>query len=263
MLNVEHLLEEAKNNDLPINKKRAILREYLQIIILNGIYKSKFAKSFLFMGGTALRYFYNLPRFSEDLDFNTADLTHDEFKRVIDITRAELEREGFSVASDVQKRNNLFIANIIFKDVVEKYAITDNRKASLMVKVEINRPGWELMTESSVLSMYGYNFTAILMSRANLLSEKICALFSRRLGRDIYDTLFMLRRKFPFNENILKINHIKLPVKDAILEYLKEIGEKELKRLGAQLQPFLFKEEDIELVLKAPLYAERFLENHE
>jgi len=68
MLNLAYLMEEAKELGLPQPKKRAILREYLQTIILNSIYKSNFAKSMFFVGGTALRFFYTLPRFSEDLD---------------------------------------------------------------------------------------------------------------------------------------------------------------------------------------------------
>jgi len=54
MLKMEYLLEEAKELGLPQTKKRAILREYLQTIILDGIYKSDFAKSMFFVGGTAL-----------------------------------------------------------------------------------------------------------------------------------------------------------------------------------------------------------------
>ena len=61
MLSMRYLLEEAKNLDLPILKKRAILREYLQTIILNSIYKGNFSKVMFFVGGTALRFFYNLP----------------------------------------------------------------------------------------------------------------------------------------------------------------------------------------------------------
>jgi hypothetical protein len=45
--------------------------------------------------------------------------------------------------------------------------------------------------------------------------------------------------------------------KELILEYLTNLSEKELKSLANQVKPFLFKEEDIELVLKAPFYAER------
>ncbi|MFC1699702.1 nucleotidyl transferase AbiEii/AbiGii toxin family protein [Candidatus Omnitrophota bacterium] len=262
MLSMEHLLAEARSNALPFVKKRAILREYLQIIILHSIYQHKFGKLLFFMGGTAMRYFYQLPRFSEDLAFNTADLSYAQFEDISETASRAISKEGFSVSVAYERRGNLFTAKLLFEDVIEKYGITDQRGMSLMVKIEVNRPEWELITESKVLSMYGYNFTAVLMSQGNLLSEKLFALFHRKRGRDIYDTLFMLKREFPFNENVLRANQVKLPIKETLLSYLKAMDQKELKRLAAQLKPFLFKEGEIELILKAPLYGELFLKKY-
>jgi len=262
MLNMEYLLEEAKNNNLPVLKKRAIIREYLQIIILNSIYKQKPGKYFYFMGGTAMRYFYRLPRFSEDLGFNTPSLGYQEFENILERIGKDLSREGLPATISVSRRKNLFTAKLLFIDVMGRYGISDGLGASLMIKIEINRPSWELNTDSKVLSMYGYSFTPILMSRGNLLSEKICALLNRKRGRDIYDTLYMLRKKFPFNENVLKANNIKLPVGDTILAYLKSVGEKELKQQANQVKPFLFKEDDIDLIIKAPLYGKAFLDDY-
>ena len=262
MLNMEYLLEEAKSNALPTVKRRAIVREYLQIIILNSIYRHKLGKHFFFMGGTAMRYFYRMPRFSEDLDFNTSGLTYRQFGDILEVVSKDMSKEGFSVTLSRKRRGNLFVAALLFKDVIEKYGISDRRGMNLMIKIELNKPKWELITESRVLSMYGYNFTAVLMSQGNLFSEKLLALFHRKRGRDIYDTLFMLKKRFPFNENVLKANNINLPVKDTLLSYLRTMDEKELKRLAEQVKPFLFKEDEIELILKAPLYAESFLRDY-
>ncbi len=263
MLNLEYLLEEAESNGLPTLKRRAILREYLQTIILNGIYVSDLSKKIYFMGGTALRFFYNLPRFSEDLDFNASDLNSQRFKELIrQNVKSALLKEGFSVELSFKQRKKLFMADLMFKEVVQQYNITDDQKATLMIKVEVNCPKWELKTESKVLSQYGYNFSSILMSRGNLLSEKLSALLNRERGRDIYDLLFMLKRKFPFNEGVLKANKIKGNPKEVILQHLNSLTQDKLKHLAEQVRPFLFKEEDVELILKAKLYAEKFLENY-
>lgn len=262
MLNMEYLLEEAKNNALPIIKKRAIVREYLQILILNSIYRHRLGGRFFFTGGTAMRYFYKMPRFSEDLDFNALKLDYDEFKEIVGAVCKNVSREGYSVAASYDKRGNLFTGGISFMDVVQKYGISDKRGMVLMIKIEINKPGWELVTEPMVLSMYGCNFTAVLMSKGNMISEKLCALLNRKRGRDIYDILFMLRKKFAFNENVLKANSIRLPAKETLLACLKNMDKKELKRLADQVKPFLFKEDEIELVLNAPLYAESFLREY-
>lgn len=83
MISWESLAEEAKNEGLPLNKKRAILRKYIQAKILNIVYKSKIGDSLFFMGGTALMFIYKLPRFSEDLDFNTRGLKPKTFEELL------------------------------------------------------------------------------------------------------------------------------------------------------------------------------------
>src|SRR3972149_11924880 len=49
---------------------RNLLKEILQIYTLNFIYGSDWGKEFLFKGGTCLRFCFDLPRLSEDLDFD-------------------------------------------------------------------------------------------------------------------------------------------------------------------------------------------------
>ena len=74
--------------------------------------------------------------------------------------------------------------------------------------------------------------------------------------------LKMLRKKFPFDRGVLYANNIREEPKKLILRYLSEIPEKEFRRLAEQLKPFLFREDDIELVLKAPQYGEKFLSEY-
>lgn len=259
MLSIEYLLEEAKNNGLPLIKKRGILREYLQVIILNSIYRHKSGKNLYFTGGTALRYFYNMPRFSEDLDFDLVGLKFEEFKGILEYVKKGLEKEGFSPLVISEKRGKLYISEFYFKDLMKLYNITDKRGLDIMVKIEAYKPSWDLYSESSVLSMYGYNFSSVLLDKGLLFAEKLCALLNRRRGRDIYDTLFMLKKKFPINKNVLTANKIKGIPKDIILEHLRSLSDKELRFLANQVKPFLFKEDDITLILDAALYAEKFL----
>ncbi|OYT42169.1 MAG: hypothetical protein B6U86_00880 [Candidatus Altiarchaeales archaeon ex4484_43] len=262
MLKMEYLLEEARGLGLPLTKKRAILREYLQTIILNSIYRGNFSRLMFFVGGTALRFFYNLPRFSEDLDFNTPSLEEDGFKEILERVEKDLSLEGFSPEISHKKRDNLFIASVNLPGVMKQYGIINGRRGDIMIKIEVNRPEWPLSTESHVMNLYGYNFSAILMSKGALLSEKLLALLSRKRGRYIYDILFMLRKRFPFDREVLYANNIMEEPEGIILNYLSEISEKELKRLADQVKPFLFKEDDIELILKAPQYGKKFLSRY-
>ncbi|RKY42602.1 MAG: hypothetical protein DRP85_02395 [Candidatus Makaraimicrobium thalassicum] len=262
MLSLEYLLEEAKSNGLPVLKKRGILREYLQVIVLHQIYKHSLGKSLFFTGGTAMRFFYNMPRFSEDLDFDTPGLNFKNFREILDSVKKGLLKEGFSAEISAEKRNNLYTAELRFKNLTELYKITDKRGLDIMIKNEVYKPSWGLQHESGVLSLYGYNFSSVLLKKGCLFSEKLCALLNRRRGRDIYDTLFMLKKKFPINEDVLEANKIKGPPRDIILRHLRSLSEKELKFLANQVKPFLFKEDDVELVLHAVRYAERFLNEY-
>ena len=76
MLTYDSLIEQAQSRGMPPTKIRAILREYLQILILKQLYKTESGKKLYFTGGTYLRLIHNLKRFSEDLDFNTNTITN-------------------------------------------------------------------------------------------------------------------------------------------------------------------------------------------
>jgi len=261
MLELEYLLEEAKDQGLPTTKRRAIIREYLHAITLDSIYKNKQGKKLYFMGGTALRYCWRLPRFSEDLDFNTEKLGHKDFKKISQDVQKKLEKEGFKTQIDHEKRGKLYTTYINFPQVMQKYQAVDKRGIDLMIKLEANQPHWPLKTKPQVISHYGYHYTATVMAESSLITEKLCALLNRKRGRDIYDLLFMLRKKFPFDTNILKAQKIKETPKKLIKNRLKQL-EKELERLGNQVKPFLFKEDDTTLIYNAPQYAEKYLKKY-
>lgn len=263
MLSLEYLLEEAKELGLPTTKRRAVIREYLQNIILDGVYKNRAGRGLYFMGGTALRFCYRLPRFSEDLDFNARSLSFKEFQAISENALKNLNLEGFKAGVKYAEREKLITAYINFPDVMQQYNVTDARGVDLMVKLEVNQPNWPLKTQTQVLSFYGFNYTAVVMAESSLLTEKLCAMLNRNRGRDIYDLLFMLKKKFPFDNKILKTNGFNEKPEKLVMQHLENLGEKELRRLALQVKPFLFKEDDIELVLKAPEYAKKFLGNYE
>lgn len=66
------ILEQMIENYHPKNaeEKRNVIKEIMQEIVLCGLSKAGFFNEAAFYGGTALRIFYNLDRFSEDLDFS-------------------------------------------------------------------------------------------------------------------------------------------------------------------------------------------------
>lgn len=263
MITLESLIEEARRLDLPLHKKRAILREYLQALMLNAIYKHKLGNKMYFMGGTAMRFFYKLPRFSEDLDFNAQKLTSEEYDSLLDVVAAYLRNEGFSLNIKRKDIYDVFSARIGFNSVMKSFGLTDQRGEDIVIKLEVNNPVWQIRHEPLALSAFGILFTVLLMDKCSLLAEKSHAFIRRCRGRDVYDVLFMLRLKFPLDKKMFSAKKISDNPREALLNKFKALEKDELKKLAKQVGPFLFKEDEIELVENASFYGQELLKNYE
>ena len=82
MINNIFLKQIEKYNPNNIEGIKNSMKEVLQDIILSGLGKSDFFKKAVFYGGTSLRIFRNLPRFSEDLDFTLIDKLDENVHRI-------------------------------------------------------------------------------------------------------------------------------------------------------------------------------------
>jgi predicted nucleotidyltransferase component of viral defense system len=78
---LETLQKEGERLGIPADKKRALIREYLQSKILYCLYEQKEANRLSFIGGTSLRILRGLDRFSEDLDFDNLGLSFRQTKK--------------------------------------------------------------------------------------------------------------------------------------------------------------------------------------
>lgn len=77
---------------------RNLLREYLQARILENLQRAGAMAPLAFHGGTALRFLYAMPRFSEDLDFALErPQTSYDFRAYLRAIQAEFEKEGYRV----------------------------------------------------------------------------------------------------------------------------------------------------------------------
>jgi predicted nucleotidyltransferase component of viral defense system len=261
MLSYEALLEQAKLNNLPVNKLRGILREYLQTLMLKYLHASIWQDRFYFLGGTCLRLVHGFKRFSEDLDFNLVKVDQPEFEKVSEFVRNELKRENISAQISFDHRGRLSSTAFVFKDILEYYRISDKR-GTLLVKFEANRPRFELEGDSAVISNFGEIFPLKVMSKGSILAEKIDALRHIKKGRHIYDIIMMLSKKFPVNKAVLAANGIQTELREVIIKLINEFSPGELERLAAGLRPFLFDEEEHNLVVNARTIVRDLLERY-
>jgi len=187
---------------LEISKHKNIL-----LRILKDIYTDSSIASLLgFKGGTALSLFYNLERFSLDLDFDLLDPKKEDyvFKRVL-----EIAKEYGKIKDGQKKRFSLFIL------------ISYEEKAP-NIKIEIN-----LRTFGSEYEIKSYlGIPMKVMKIEDMFAHKLVATFERlgRANRDIFDIWFLLKKDFPINEEIIK-KRTGMEFKEFLKECLKKIKE--------------------------------------
>lgn len=197
-----------------------VWREYCQHIFLMHLYRHPHADTLYFKGGTALRLLYNSPRFSEDLDFSSSNLTASRIEDCIAATMENVQREGISLElHEATQTTGGYLAVIEYRLLGQP----------VRIKLEISfRLGEKHGTFATVVNEYTLPYTLVQLEQSQLIGEKLNATLTRKKPRDFYDIYFILRsRLLP-----LELRH-KLP---AVLEALTTVSE---IRFDRELREFL------------------------
>jgi len=190
----EHLIELVRGAAMP-EQGRNLAREYLQVRILASLQRAGAMVPLAFHGGTALRFLYGIPRYSEDLDFalERAEAEYD-FRRCVRAVQRDMVSEGYSVdlkVSDAKVVHNAFLG---FQGLLYEMGLSQQRGQILSVKMEVDtRPPSGAVLDTTVVRRH------LLLQlqhhdRASLLAGKLHAILQRRYvkGRDLYDLLWYL-----------------------------------------------------------------------
>jgi hypothetical protein len=129
------LVQKEKN---PVYSKN-IMREYLQAKILGAIQRTGAMIPLAFHGGTALRFLFHLPRYSEDLDFT---LEYPEakyhFNRLLKSIKNELTKEGYMLSIKMNDSKIIHSAFINFSDLLYEAGLSPHQDEKFSVKIEID-----------------------------------------------------------------------------------------------------------------------------
>ena len=186
------------------------LREVMQEIALAGLYRGGFFDRAAFYGGTCLRIFYGLPRFSEDLDFSLLgadpDFSLDPYFRAI---RDEFAAFGFEItlqAKHKQQESDIELA--FLKKASSLYDLRITGRKAIKIKLEVDKdPPLAFSTEERLL-IQPYSFYTKCFALPDLFAGKIHALLFRQWknrvkGRDWFDFEWYVRQGHPLNLNHL------------------------------------------------------------
>lgn len=249
------------------------VREIMQELALQGLWRAKFFEQAAFYGGTALRILYGLPRGSEDMDFSLI-ATNPDFRLFFfeDALKRELAAYGFDVEFvHKDKVSKLNIDSAFLKANTKKELINvgipsalGNRiysKSEIKIKLEIDiEPPPDFQTEVKTLlrpmphSVRTYTLPCLL---AGKLHAVLCRKWrNRSKGRDWYDMTW-----YAGNHPMVNLKHLETrmrqsgdyPVEehltiDLLRDFLMQaIDKADMEMLKSDVRPFLKNEDDLSL----------------
>ena len=240
-------------------QKRNAIFEVNQQIILSGLYNGGFFNEAAFYGGTCLRIFHGLHRFSEDMDFSLLapnenfDFTH-YFQPIID-QFAMVGREVEIRKKD--KKNFGKVESAFLKDNTDVYDITFQTEKSVKIKIEVDtQPPLKFQTEQKLL-LLPQSFMTRCFTLPALFAGKMHALVyrawkNRVKGRDWYDFEWYVRHNVPLDfthlcERALQFNHEE-PDKETFLQKLNErLATADMNQIKADVLPFVRNSKELDI----------------
>lgn len=166
-----------------------VIREELEVFILDGLSKTPISRNIVFKGGTALRLVYQSPRFSQDLDFSVIKkVNFKDFKKVL--TGIVNDRPELLLKDIFEKRNTLFAlisTNIDFISQQFSIKVELSKKDYHLKKGDYRLSGISSPTSPLTPLIYVYSLERILY-------EKLIAIRTREAPRDYFDIWWISER---------------------------------------------------------------------
>ncbi len=249
----------SKYQILTDNDRRNATYEVMQEITLAGLYRGGFFDKAAFYGGTCLRIFHGLERFSEDLDFSL--LSHDttfSIEDYFDAIVAEFKATGRDV--DITKKAKKVFSNVesaFLKDDTQTYDVSFRTEKSLKIKIEVDiKPPLDFTTEQKLL-VQPFSFMTRCFTLSDLYAGKMHALIfrnwkSRVKGRDWYDFEWYVRRGVALDFNHFaartkEFNGIDITKEEFEVLLKERLGSTDIAMVKKDVEPFIKNHKELEI----------------
>ena len=180
-------------------QRKYIIKEYIQLLILDYLSTTQYIKKIVFIGGTNLRLIKGIDRFSEDLDFDCKKLSDEGFIEMTDDIIQFLQRFGFRIKTPDQPNNKLkaFRRNIYFPELLFELGLSGYREERFLIKIESQDQQIYYKHKLETIKGCGLYFKFPVPDDEIMCAMKISALLSRQKGRDFYDVMFLMEQTKP------------------------------------------------------------------
>ncbi|MCQ2283222.1 MAG: nucleotidyl transferase AbiEii/AbiGii toxin family protein [Bacteroidales bacterium] len=239
--------------------QRNAIYEVLQQVVLSGLHRGGFFDEAAFYGGTCLRIFHGLNRFSEDMDFSllkkNPDFTLEKYFPAIVEECKMLGREVTITRKD--KHHFGKVESAFLKDNTDVYNIAFQTDKAIKIKIEVDtQPPLDFVTEQRLL-LQPHSFMTRCFALPDLYAGKMHALVyrqwkSRIKGRDWYDFEWYVRNGVALDfkhlqMRVAEFNGIEL-TQETFLEALRErLASADIEQVKQDVRPFLRNTADLEI----------------
>lgn len=174
-----------------------LVREYLQARILQSLQRAGAMQALAFHGGTSLRFLYDIPRYSEDLDFalERHQETYD-FRTYLQQIVHDFSIEAYVVDVKLNEKRAVHKAFVRFRGLLHELGLSGYAEEVLAIKIEVdtNPPSRAGLMITPLNKHVPLNLQH--HDPATLLAGKLSAILQRDYtkGRDIYDLWWYLKQ---------------------------------------------------------------------
>ncbi len=244
METIKPVLKNIINESSSMNNmfKRNLLKEYLQIVVLDFIYSHPTYSQLLFYGGSALAHCFDLQRLSEDLDFIDEEKKINVGKLAKDLENYFGKRTDLSAKTNVQK----FRVYLKFPILRELGLSTREETDALFLKVEVYTEfDFCKSYKTDIRPVFKYNRSILIktLDPATLMSTKVRAILFRKWektdkqgrttakvkGRDYFDLLWYLQKGIQPNLSCMEGFGSMKDLKEKLLAMITTIDSKSIQ----------------------------------
>lgn len=256
-----------KDHAIDIAKTRAnmagglnLLREYVQSRILGVMQEAGAMVPLAFMGGTALRFIYQIPRYSEDLDFTVERRTEGFGLRALSARiERRLQGEGYTTRMRISDSHAVAKAMVGFVGLPAEAGLSSHADQVLWVKIEVDtNPPAGAGLAVSVVDRFGL-LRLQHHDLPSLFAGKVAAILARDYtkGRDLYDLMWYFTRAEGIEPNLVllanalrqtapgMVEAVEADWRGAVRSRLEHVDWEDARR---DIAPFVEQRRDVELI---------------
>lgn len=247
---------------LTTDDERNAKHEVMQQIALAGLYRSQFFDKAAFYGGTCLRIFHDLQRFSEDMDFSLLEKDEEfSIEDYFDSIENEFNALGRKVAIyKKEKQGQSQVESAFLKDNTDNYIVEFQTEPSIKIKLEVDKDPPLLFHTEHKLLLLPFSFMTRCFTLSGLFAGKMHAFLfrtwrNRVKGRDWYDFEWYVRNQIPIDFNHFlerciqseSIERGRLTRHEFIELLKKKIDNTKIELATTDVSPFIKNPKDIEI----------------